>query len=257
MKLGFIGIGKIAKAVVEGFCTSNLKDLEIYLSPRNHENSTALSHRFPNVEKTTSNQDVVDKADIVFLCMKPDLIRDELKSLSFKSHHEIISFIPFLEHQQLIQSIYPAKTASRAIPLPSVVNHNCPIPVFGNGKQASDIFEFIGQPLKLTNEEELHGIWTLTGFISPYYDLMECMSKWATEHNVDTEVANQYVADLFQSLAFAAQKSKNLDFKELSWHAATPNGLNEQASKDIKEAGVWDIYRNTCDLIMNRIENKK
>jgi pyrroline-5-carboxylate reductase len=37
MKLGFIGIGKIASAVVEGLSTSEANGLDIFLSPRNEK----------------------------------------------------------------------------------------------------------------------------------------------------------------------------------------------------------------------------
>ncbi len=256
-KFGFIGIGKIASAVVEGFCTSQLKELEIFVSPRGEQNSILLAEKFPKVTRLNSNQEVLDHSETIFLAVKPDQIVTVLKELSFRPTHQVISFIPFLEHQELLELIKPASNASRTIPLPSVVNHNCPIPIFGGDEKISKLMAYIGQPLKLAEEGQLHIIWTLTGLISPFYDLMGNLSNWAIEKGVNPAVANQYTADLFQSLAFTAQKINHLDFEKLSWHAATPNGLNEQASKELIEAGVHDSFRITCDHIMQRISNKE
>jgi hypothetical protein len=46
LKLGFIGIGKIASAVIKGLCTSDAENIIINLSPRNKLNSARLAKAF-------------------------------------------------------------------------------------------------------------------------------------------------------------------------------------------------------------------
>ena len=46
MKIGFIGTGKIASAVIEAICTSKLMDYEIFVSPRNDVKSRKLESQF-------------------------------------------------------------------------------------------------------------------------------------------------------------------------------------------------------------------
>lgn len=52
MQIGFIGVGKITNAIVEGLCTSSLKDIEIYLSPRNEANARQLAGKYASVHAT-------------------------------------------------------------------------------------------------------------------------------------------------------------------------------------------------------------
>jgi len=252
MKLGFIGIGKIAGAVIEGLCTSGRKDLDIQLSPRNEEHSGYLSGKYPNVKKRGSNQEVLDHADLIFIALRPAAAKEALRELDFDKRHTVVSFIPLLKYADLAAAVHPATKISRAIPLPTVLYHNCPIPVFRPDEQVTGLFSVIGQPLPVEDEDQLHAIWTLTGLITPFYDLLNTLSDWTTAKGVQKQIANAYIADLFQSLSFMAQRSNPIDFKELAKHAATPNGMNEQAGKEIREKGGHQAYEEASDHLLER-----
>ncbi len=254
MKIGFIGVGKITSSLVQAYCTANIDGLAIFLSPRNAENANALTAKFSQVQKMESNQAVLDASDIVFMALRPGDARSVIKELVFNKQHLVVSVIPFLRYPELKELTRPAAHACRAIPLPSVVNHNCPIPVFNSNKDTKALFSHIGQPLRMSTEDELHSIWTLTGFITPFYDMMDTLSQWAIDHGVGKGNANKYVVDMFQSLANAAQVSEPINLKALAEHAATPKGLNEQAGKEIKKKGAHVAYHEAADGIFERIE---
>lgn len=59
---------------------------------------------------------------------------------------------------------------------------------------------------------------------------------------------------MFQALAFAAQQSNPIDFKELAKHAETPNGMNEQAGKEIRDKGTHLAYKVASDNLLKRFE---
>ena len=104
MKLGFIGIGRIASAVVKGLCTSNIENTTINLSPRNDSNSNYLAKIYSSVNRLENNQLVLDNSDIIFISVPPNNSKEILNNLKFKETHTIISFIPFLI-LKLIQKI--------------------------------------------------------------------------------------------------------------------------------------------------------
>ena len=252
MKLGFLGTGKITRAVVEGLCTSDIHPLSVALSPRNEATSTQLAQRFSNVQRMQSNQAVVDHADTVCVAVRPDQAADMLSPLDFKARHRVISFVPFLTIKDLTQVVAPAQTACRAIPLPTVVNHTCPIPVFPRVEAVMDLFGHIGQPLAVDSESELHALWTVTGLISPFYTLLGELSHWAVSKGAHAETASQFTADMFHCLSQAAQNSNPIEFEALARHAATPNGMNEQADKEIGESGAHQAYTQICDKLLKR-----
>jgi pyrroline-5-carboxylate reductase len=252
MKLGFIGIGRIACAVVKGLGTSNIKNTTINLSPRNDKNSSYLAKIFSNVNQLESNQLVLDNSDIIFISVPPKGSKEVLNSLKFKETHTVISFIPFLIFSELVEAVKPASKVSRAIPLPTVVNHNCPIPILNSDKTITKLISYIGQPLLLENENQLHVLWTLTGFIASFYDLLKELSAWTTSNGVNEQIANKYIVDMFHSLTFSAKEGNQIDFDELVKHATTPNGLNEQALKELQEKRVHEVYKITADKLLKR-----
>lgn len=254
MKIGFIGVGKITSSLVQAYCTAHINDLEVYLSPRNAVKANALCAQYRQVTKMESNQAVLDATDIVFLALRPDDARPVIKELTFDKRHLIVSVIPFFRYPELKELTQPAWHACRAIPLPSVINHNCPIPVLNSNEDTEALFSYIGQPLSMSTEDELHSIWTLTGFITPFYDMMDTLSQWAIDHGVGKDNANKYVVDMFQSLANAAQVSEKIDLKALAKHAATLKGLNEQAGIEIAEKGAHQAYHQAANGIFERIE---
>ncbi len=252
MKLGFIGVGRIAYAVVKGLCTSNIENTTINLSPRNNIKSNNLAKAYSNVNRLTNNQSVLNDSDIIFISVPPNGVKEILNDLSFKETHIIISFIPFLTISKLAEAVKPASRICRAIPLPTVVNHNCPIPIFNSDKTISKIISYIGQPLLVENEKQLHTLWSLTGFIAPFYDLLKELSAWTIANGVNEIIANNYIVDMYHSLLLSTKKGNKIDFDELVKHATTPNGMNEQAVKEIKEVGAHEMYKIVADNLLKQ-----
>jgi len=254
MKIGFIGIGKIASAVIEGLNTSKAVGLEIFVSPRNEVSSARLAEKYGNVRRMSGNQEVLDSSDVVVIALRPAMAVDVLKTLSFHSRHTVVSLIPLLKYAALSAVVQPAGIVCRAIPLPTVMEHNCPIPLFRASAAVTELFGYIGQPLAVADEEQLHAIWTLTGLITPFYELLGGLSAWTVSHGVDVTVANTYIADLFESLSNMAQRSSPIDYAALAQHAATPNGMNEQAGKEIKEKGAHGAWEMAAERLLARFK---
>jgi pyrroline-5-carboxylate reductase len=253
MKIGFIGIGKIASAVIQGLCTSEAEGLQIFVSPRNEELSLSLAARYAGaVRRLRSNQQVVDASEIVVIAVRPPVAGEVLSALRFRPDQTVVSLVALLPFEPLRELTQPAAVACRAIPLPTVVQHNCPIPLYRADERVERLFGYLGETLPVADEAGLHALWTLTGLITPYYDLLGKLSEWTVAHGVKPSTANAYVANLFQSLSFLAQHSEPIDFTELARHAATPGGINEQAGKEIAAAGAHEAWNAAADRVLLR-----
>jgi pyrroline-5-carboxylate reductase len=254
MRIGFIGVGNIAAAVVEGLCTSGFAGLEIFLSPRNATRSSALAAAHSNVRRLGSNQEVLDRSEIVFISVRPAIAPGVLKELSFRPEQMVVSLVALLNYSELQELVRPATQVCRAIPLPTVLRHNCPIPLFRASAPVVQLFGYLGEPIPVHDEEQLHALWSLTGLISPYFELLAGLSEWTMAHGVASAAANAYVANLFQSLSYLAQHADPIDFREMARHAMTPGGINEQASKEITEKGAHRAWVTAVDGVLLRFQ---
>jgi len=254
MRIGFIGVGNIAAAVVEGLCTSGYAGLEIFLSPRNMTRSASLAATYSNVRRLGSNQEVLDQSEIVFISVRPAIAQSVLKDLSFRQDHIVVSLVALLNYAELQELVRPAAQVCRAIPLPTVVRHNCPIPLFHATATVVQLFGYLGEPIPVHDEAQLHALWSLTGLISPYYELLASLSEWTMTHGVAPAAANAYVANLFQSLSYLARHADPIDFREMAKHAMTPGGINEQASRGIRENGAHNAWVTAVDGVLLRFQ---
>ena len=254
MRIGFIGVGNIAAAIVEGLCTSGFAGLEIFLSPRNMTRSAALVAAHSNVRRLGSNQEVLDQSEIVFIAVRPAIALSVLKDLSFREDHIVVSLVALLNFSELQELVRPATQVCLAIPLPTVVRHNCPIPLYHASAPVVQLFGYLGEPIPVHDEEQLHALWSLTGLIAPYYELLASLSEWTMAHGVTAGGANAYVANLFQSLSYMAQHADPIDFREMAKHAMTPGGINEQASREIRENGAHAAWVTAVDGVLLRFQ---
>ena len=95
-KVGFIGFGTIAAAIATGLATQSKIDLEsIAVSRRSEEKSRAINESFPSlVTVHDDNQEILDQADLIFLCVLPQQTSEILKTLSFdNSRHTLVSLV--------------------------------------------------------------------------------------------------------------------------------------------------------------------
>lgn len=250
MKIGFVGIGNIAAALVEGFSTES--DLELFLSPRNETRSKALAAQFPRVTRLESNQAVLDRSEIVVISVRPPVAAEVLGALKFRADHVVVSLVALLNYADLAAMVRPAVAVSRAIPMPAAAKHNCPIALYRPAPVVEELFARVGEPLVVSDEPQLHALWTLTGLITPFYDLLAVLSGWATAHGVEPLTANAYTAHLFQSLAALAQLDPGAGFPAFALHAATPGGLNEQAGREIRETGAHRAWIEAAERLLPR-----
>lgn len=82
MKVGFIGIGNMANAIIKGMIEKKyMNSEEIYISSRTKEKLTD----FASETKTTicsSNEELIASVDIVVLAVKPNVLAEILPDLS-------------------------------------------------------------------------------------------------------------------------------------------------------------------------------
>jgi len=89
MRIGIIGTGIIASAIVTGFCTKKIGHL-FFLSPRNAEKAAALAAEFPEVKVCASNQEVIDNSDWVFICLRKNGF-GALNEIKFRRNQKVIN----------------------------------------------------------------------------------------------------------------------------------------------------------------------
>lgn len=116
-RIGIIGTGAIAEAIVDGIRVANGDRPTIILSPRNAQTASSLARRHPNVHVGEDNQAVVDAAPTILLAVRPDAVREVLGDLRMPGDGVLISAVAGWSIEALREHLDVDVEIVRTIPL--------------------------------------------------------------------------------------------------------------------------------------------
>lgn len=253
MKIGIIGVGKLATVLVEGLIKTE-KATEIILSPRNQSKSQTLSQQYECVRIAKDNQAVVDECDWVFLTLPTSVAESEIKQLTFNQNQSVINCVatlPQVKCQQLIGASIPVY---RAFPLPSIAQCCGPLAFYPDNHDIKTFFTGLGQLFPCHEENSFNLFAAMTSQIASHYAELDTKASWLAENGMESIIARNFMNSLTSSLTTMAEHEPHLNFCELSQKAITPGGLNEQVLKSRNAQGVYREIRDSLDTVLGRVQ---
>ncbi len=254
MEIGFIGTGAITAALVSGICKAKQSIEPIWVSPRNREKAEMLKDSFSQVCVGKSNQDVVDKVDVVFLAFLPKDREIILDAVEFRDEQIIINLLSGTKNSVVADAIGKDCVILRAVPLPCVAEHIGPIVIYPDHEMAAGIFCYLGTLISVDNEEQLENLSVITALMAPYFEMLATITDWATKTGVKQKQAADYTSSMFEALSVLARRSSTGNLHELANESMTPGGLNELARKTISESGGYEFLMPALQAVFNRVK---
>src|SRR5690606_8346897 len=92
-RIGIIGVGEIARAIVEGLSDGVAEPPRIHLSPRGAATAAEPARRYPNAQVRADNQDVADRSDVLILAVRPQDAAAALPGLRIGDGSVVVSAI--------------------------------------------------------------------------------------------------------------------------------------------------------------------
>jgi len=264
MVVGVVGCGTISSAVVTGLCTATgPRPKAILLSPRNAAKAAALAESYPGLVRVcSSNQEVVDGADVVLLGLLPKVAPDVLPTLKFREAQTVVSQMAMVDLKTLTTLLAPVPAANicRSCPLPPIARHLGATIVCPKHAVGGALFEAIGAAVQVDTEEQLAALQAITCLMGPLYALEKTCLTWLTSKGIEPATGAKYVGNMFNAVADDGRVAGNhvaddgvpVGFDELIAEQ-TPGGLNEGAIAQLTQAGVFDQYGTTLDTILGRL----
>jgi pyrroline-5-carboxylate reductase len=253
MRLGFIGTGTIASAIVRGLGAGFAEQSTVTLSPRNADVAAGLARQFAHVSVAADNQAVLDASDVVILAIRPQIARSVLQELSFREDHHVISLIATAKLETLIELVAPASTVAKAVPLPAVAFGQGPTAIFPPDPVAADLFDRIGTASEVDRPEIFDALTAATATMASYFGFAGSIASWLANQGVPASEARRYVGAIFGGLAATANDAAGTSFPVLATEHATPGGINEQLLKHLVDRHVFADMHEGLDEILARI----
>ena len=252
MNLGFIGTGNIVSDVIIGITKSKIKYKKIIISPRNKKKALYLKKYFKKVIIAKDNQEVINKANWVFLGILPKVGEAILPKLQFRNKQIIVSFMSTTNYSKLKKLIKSELTIIRAIPMPPIRLGKGPIAIFPPNKKVKSFFNKIGTTIEIKNEKLSKNFWAISGTMASFYELLNVLSQWLIRKKTNKIDSQKYVTLLYSALAELALTNSSKPLKNLV-NEQTPGGLNWQGVNELKRLGYYRLLEKSLRKIYKRL----
>ena len=245
-KIGFIGLGKMANAIIQGILRNN-KNTEIYGFDPNSS--------IEGVKKLNSNSQVVENADIIFFCTKPFVIKDVFDEVKDVCDNEkiFVSIAAGISLSVMEEHLGSQRKFVRVMPnTPALVAQGACAVVKGNYTTQKDLDEVknilsnIGIVTEQT-EDKINAITALSGSgPAYYYFLIEKMAKSAEKLGLDYQTALKLSAQTALGSAKMIMET-GMSVEELIRAVTTPGGCTAVGNDILNSSKISEILDDTIE----------
>lgn len=251
-KIGFIGGGKMATAIIKGIINSKwCEPINIFVSDKNEEALKSLNENY-HVYTTMDNLEVVKNSNIILLAVKPFVLRDVLNEIKdFVQKDTLILSIAAGISIKTIQEILGDVAVIRIMPnTPALVNEGMSAICKADNvtveqvEIAKTIFENVGKVI--VSDEKYIDIITAISGSGPafYYYVIDEIAKAGEKLGLDYQTCLKLSA---QTALGSAKMIMETDVspEQLIINVTTPGGCTAVGNEVLKENKTADILFDT------------
>lgn len=249
-RIGIIGTGAIAAAIVDGLCATPEDAPAVHLSPRNAQTARDLASRHASVQVCDDNQSVADSASVILLSVRPDDVREVLGELRMPAGGVLLSAVAGWSLEALRECLDAEMAIVRTIPLPAVRQRQGITAVYPAHPAAYDVFDPLGGTLVTSSPESFDVLSAATASMSSYLHYVHTVADWVTRQGVES--ADDYVRSMFLG-ANAHLADTRIALSELGKAHETPGGNNEALRTGWFDAQNTAALREALDGIRRRV----
>ncbi len=257
MKIGFIGTGVIAEAIIVGMSASDFDVEEVLVSVRGREVSDRLARQFDKVRVCNANQDILDTADLVFLAVLPHQAEDVVTALQFKPGQTVVSVIATLTAERLAGWIGTPVEITRAIPLPTVADGRGVTAIFPHSDLLERFFSGMGRVVSAPTLDAFDSYAIASSTMGTYFGFLETVSNWMQKQGTDPASAKAYLDTLFFGLASTSRAAPEQTLGDLRVGHSTPGGLNEQLFLVFDAKGGGEALTDALGSVADRVRGAR
>lgn len=235
-KIGFIGTGVIADAMVRGIVADGHR---IFVSERNQQTAASLASEFDSVT-VHANQEVIDYSDIVIICLMDSVARDVLPALRFRDGQVIFSAMARFSNKELSSLSAPAIAGGTVIPFPFIAKGNSPLltlPTSPNSQAVlQDIFGARNALFELKSDASFATMMALQAVVMPSLTRLAHAVEWADGEGLDPVLAEGFLRQLVGGFMLSEPLNEP-HVKAMAASLGTPGGLNATLDTFLADGG--------------------
>lgn len=260
-RVGFLGAGRIARALATGLVRSGEADWDLAASTRTRESAEAFGKAIPQARlyPAERNREVVQESDIVFLCVKPQEVVSVLREIGpMTAGKSIVSVAAGISIAAMAAEADPSARIVRAMPnLPSLIGRGVTAYCLGPGWESFErermrrLLERFGLALEV--EESLFPAVTVLAGCGPAYfcAFLAPLLRFAAQSGLPEEKARPMLLATFSGSTELLRQAA-LDPDEVVQESRTPGGITHAALSVLEERGWQETLRLALEAAWSR-----
>ena len=237
MRIGVIGTGTIASAVVRGIAGDGH---EITVSARSAANARALAEAFDNV-CVADNQAVLDASDVVLIGTTGAQADAALGPLAFRADHIVVSLMADLPLDQVARLVVPAEDPVMMIPFPVIARGGAPVFSCPPSPTVQALVGARNLVIPFDDPAQMAPFMAAQATLSPALKLVATAADWLAVRTGDAQGAEVFLTTLVASSMQAGPLADSLAALD------TPGGYNQRL-RDHMEPG-YALLRKGLDAL--------
>ena len=259
--VGFIGAGNMARSLAGGLLKNGWGQSQIILSDPEPSQRDAIESVL-GVKTLADNLAVAERADILVLAVKPQILSGVAKTLAPTVQRKkplIISIAAGVRIEDIDRWLGGGLAIVRAMPNTAALIGSGASGMFANQRvnetmrdQAESILRAVGVTVWLADEYLMDAVTALSGSGPAYFFLvMEVLEQAAIESGLEPKQARLLTLET----AFGAAKMALEGHEEpaqLRRRVTSPGGTTERAVKVLEEGGIRRLFKDAVQAAVSR-----
>ena len=242
--IGIIGTGHLIRHTLPAMVKTGYRFI---VSERGRETSSWLAGHY-GVEVSSSNQAIVNEADIVIIAVRPFHAVEVCKALQFRPRQTVLSFCASLGAEVLAPHTSPAHLVS-AMPVVAAEFGESPTLMMPEDAACRTLLETCGPVLTLHRQEDFAPAATIACYYGWVQELIGEMADWVSAHGVDPETARLLTAQMTRASATSVLQRPHDSVRELVDELATERSNTLKGLEVLRAADAFTPWKMAVDAV--------
>ncbi|HJL95799.1 MAG: pyrroline-5-carboxylate reductase [Gammaproteobacteria bacterium] len=241
-KIGFIGAGNMASALISGLINNGIPPAGIMASSPEEDHLKNLTDNY-GIKTTNKNKEIINESEIIILAVKPNILESvltEVNSLISFNKHLIISIAAGCKITDIESKFSSKQRIIRAMPnTPASIKEG--ITAITLNKQATQkdkqnaekLFSCVGEVLSI-NEKDMDAYTALIGSGPAYvFYFIESLLESCNQIDLDETTKKNMITSMISGSANLARKSEDTP-ETLRKKVTSPGGVTQRAIEEFE-----------------------
>jgi len=251
MRIGFIGTGHIAAPMARRLAR---RGHAITVTRRSATVSSALARDLG--VGVAEPQAVIDAAEVVFLCLRPQHAEAVLDPLAFRADQKIVSVMAGVSAAALGRLCAPADDVVQTIPLGFLEHGGCPLAGFGDTALLETLFAPENPVVPVASEDALNAHFAICAMVPGLLDLIATGAAWLGRETGDADRAAFYTTQLMAGFLAAMDKRGAGRLEAERDALATAGTISLQMTTALREGNAHAALEGALAAIGTRLQGR-